>query len=255
MITAQDLTQTFSIKYGPAEALDWGPRVRLRFGYFSPDDWYEALVSKLVHSETTWLDVGCGQRLFRSNPRLASLLSSRCRLLVGVDPDETIEDNPFVHQKVRASIADYRPSTSFDLITLRMVAEHITDPEPTVRSLARIIKPGGKIVIYTVFKYSPIPLLTFLVPFPWHHAVKRLLWGTSPRDTFPVAYRMNTRSRLRRLFERAHFREVWFAYLDDCRTFGRFRSANWFELAVWALLQRLGVHYPELCILGLYEKQ
>ena len=82
-------------KYGPAEAQGWGPRMRAGFGHATPDDWYEASLDALVTPATRWLDVGCGRDLFPSNAATARRLAARCARLVGIDPDDNIDDNPW----------------------------------------------------------------------------------------------------------------------------------------------------------------
>jgi len=243
------------MKYGSATHTGWGPRMRLRFGYFTPDDYYEAVVSRLITPTSKWLDVGCGRNIFPSNEGLARTLASRSSLLVGVDPDDTIEENPFVHERAHTAVEDYHTHHTFDVVTLRMAAEHVASPDGTAAALARLTKPGGKVVVYTINRWSPVPIVTWIVPFALHHPVKRVLWGSESRDTFPVEYRMNTRRSLRRLFETHGFHEAEFAYLDDCRTLGRFRSTLFLELAMWRLLHSMGVTYPENCLLGIYERR
>jgi hypothetical protein len=97
-------------------------------------------------------------------------------------------------------------------------------------------------------------MAAWLTPFWLHHPVKRVLWGTEEKDTFPVVYRMNTRARLRSLFGRAGFREQHFAYLDDCRTFHRLRLLHSMELLLWRLLHAADIQYPENCLLGVYRR-
>ena len=130
--------------------MGWLPRLHQRFGYFTPDEYYEAMVAKLVVRGRTWVDLGCGRDLFPHNQKLAAILSERCRLLVGVDPDDTLDDNSFVHEKAKSTIDAYRTPRTFDVLTLRMVAEHITDPEAALSALARLAAPGSKVVVYTV---------------------------------------------------------------------------------------------------------
>ncbi|HEX3653478.1 MAG TPA: class I SAM-dependent methyltransferase [Rhizomicrobium sp.] len=228
--------------------------MRAQFGYRTPDDWYEAYLLECVSSDTSWLDVGCGRFLFPSNGRTALLLASRCKLLVGLDPGNNIDDNPYVHERVKAQIEDYRDSRRFDLITLRMVAEHITEPENTLNALARLAKPGGRVVIYTVSKWSPASLAAAATPMAIHHAAKRFLWKTETRDTFPTAYRMNTRGALHTLFARAGFAEQSFEYIDDCRSLQRWRAGALMELSAWRLLRAIGLPYPERCILASYVR-
>jgi 2-polyprenyl-3-methyl-5-hydroxy-6-metoxy-1,4-benzoquinol methylase len=241
-------------KYGDVSTTGWRPRMRHRFGYYTPDDYYEAIVDRAVGTHTQWLDVGCGRELFPSNKPLARRLAERCQVLVGLDPDGTLYENPYVHERVKSTLQNYRTQQTFDLITLRMVAEHLTEPRAAVSALARLTKPGGKVIVYTVCKWSPVSVLSYLVPFALHHPCKRLLWQTEAKDTFPVAYQMNTRRSLTRLFATAGFCEHTFYYLDDCRTLARFRPLHFLELLTYKSLQLLHVRYPEVCLLGVYER-
>ena len=194
--TRADLEAVFEQKYGSLEETGWGPRMRRRFDYFTPDDHYEVVVRQLIEHGTTWLDVGCGRNLFPSNQALARELSARCALLVGVDPDETLSENPYVHEKVIGSIDAFESERRFDVVTMRMVAEHVRDPEQVARRLAACARPGGAVVVYTVNRYSPIPLLTTVVPLALRHPIKKFLWRTESKDTFPTFFRMNSRRRL-----------------------------------------------------------
>ena len=88
-----------------------------------------------------------------------------------------------------------------------------------------------------------------------HYPIKRLLWGGDEKDTFPVEYKMNTRVRLRAYFDRYGFEEIAFAYLDDLSVFGNHPFMNRVELVTWRTLRRLGVRYPENCLLGVYRRR
>ena len=114
--SAADLEAVFEQKYGSGDELGWGPRMRRRFGYFNPDDYYEALLGKLVEQETRWLEVGCGRDLFPNNGALAKALSKHCKLLVGIDPAPTLAENPFVHERICMSIDDWQPDRDFDAV-------------------------------------------------------------------------------------------------------------------------------------------
>lgn len=251
---AAALAQMFTLRYGQGPRLGWGPRLRADYGYFTPDDWYEALVAGLVAPGVRWLDIGCGRELFPNNKGLAQALSQRCARLVGVDPDPTLDENPWVHEKVHAGIDTYDGEQQFDLVTMRMVAEHIEDPQRCVAGIARALRPGGVAVVFTVFAWSPMPILTRLAPMGLRHIVKSWLWGTQPKDTFPTCFAMNTRGVLRRLFAGVSMREEAFERLDDCRTFARFRGLCELELRVRTACRMVGLAYPEHCLLGIYRK-
>jgi hypothetical protein len=135
-----------------------------------------------------------------------------------------------------------------------MVVEHIAEPARVLETVRPLVRPGGRVVIYTVNLWAPLTLGSWLLPFYCHYPIKRLLWGGQEKDTFPVAYKMNTRQRLKALFKQGGFAETLFLYLDDCGTFGHFKRLNWLELHCWRLLRRLGLRYPENCLLGVYRK-
>lgn len=252
--TPVDLEEIFWEKYGRADGLGWSPRLRRQFEYFTPDEWYEAVVNKLLNQEACWLDVGCGRALFPDNPFLAKRLARTCKLLVGLDPDDTLLLNPYVHEKIRTRLDEYDGGHQFDLVTMRMVAEHVVNPLAVMKGLLRVTRPGSLVVVYTIYQWSPIPVLTRLIPFRLHHPIKRFLWRTEAKDTFPVAYKMNTRANLRQLFAEHGFAEYLFAYLDDCRTFSRFRASHYVELVLWRWFHARGLHYPEVCLLGVYRR-
>lgn len=241
-------------KYGDPAALGPNPQRRLRFGYLTPDDHYECLVDRLVTPSCRWLDVGGGRNVFPSNPALARELADRCGHLTGVDPSPNIHENPFAHERVQSLIEDYTSATPFDLLTLRMVAEHITNPVAALGAMHRLLRPGGTLVIYTINKWAPVSVAAWAVPFGLHHPIKKLFWGTEAKDTFSVAYRMNTRRTLRTLAEANGFRETAFRKLDDLATFQRFRPLNYGELISWKACRTVGLTYPENCLLGVYER-
>jgi SAM-dependent methyltransferase len=251
----KDLSRLFRLKHGEPAATGWRPRTSYRWGYFTPDDYYEATLDRAVKPGCRWLDVGCGRELLPGNPALAQQLAGRCAEVVGVDPDENVETNPYLHRRVRATIEDCPAEDPYDVITLRMVAEHVCRPDDAAVALGRLCRPGGVVIVYTVDAWSPLPVASWLIPFWLHHPVKRVLWRTEERDTFPVVYRMNTRKQLARLMGGAGFVESAFLHVSDCRTFARFRWLHLIELSLWNALNRFGLTYPERCLLGVYQRK
>jgi 2-polyprenyl-3-methyl-5-hydroxy-6-metoxy-1,4-benzoquinol methylase len=253
-VTLEQLRQVAGVKYGNLAEAGWGPRLRAWFGYFTPDDWYEALLSALVGTQTRWLDVGCGREILPFSPAGARTLSQRCASLTGLDPSDNIDDNPYVQHRAKCLLEDFAPAEPFDLVTLRMVVEHITAPQAAAAALGRLCRPGGLVLIYTVDKYSPVSLVSALTPMSVHHAIKYWLWRSEERDTFPTAYLMNTRRSLRSLMSAQGFEEAAFFTLSDTRTTNRFLVLNLIEMLLWRALHAIGLHYPEKCLMGLYRK-
>ena len=252
--THSDLAALFARKHGDPATTGPNPRRRHHHGYFLPADVYEATVANAITPGVAWLDVGGGASPFPDNPGLAAELAGRAGRFVGVDPSPNVYANPYVRERHQGFIEQYYPTDPFDVATLRMVVEHVTDPPEVVAALARLVRPGGVVILLTVDLLSPITVVSHLTPFGLHHPIKKLLWGGEEKDTFPTAYRMNTRRELKRLFTRGGFREAEFAYLDDCSTFSRFPFLNTLELLAWRGLRKLGRHYPECNLIGVYTR-
>lgn len=249
------LSKNFELKYGEEEALGWAPKTRKKYGHYNPDDYYETVIDQLLQAGQSWLDVGCGRRIFPSNPQLARLLADRAGHVAGVDPDETILENPFIDEGFQVLMDDFKTDRKFDLITMRMVAEHVVDPEKLMRAVDACTKSGSHVIVYTINRWSPVPVVTHLVPFALHHPAKKVLWGSQAKDTFPTAYKMNTVGELNGLFDRYGFDTALFAYLDDCRTLARYKVLLNMELMLQKATSSLGLVYPENCLLGVYRKR
>ena len=252
--TKDELKEFFFEKYGDPKTTGWSPRRRFKFGYYSAGDRYEKTVEKLIQSGTAWVDVGGGHSLFPNNTDLSEILSSRCKRLVAVDPSHTVRDNPYCHDFVEDYFENYNSDEKFDIATLRMVAEHVADPDALTRKLNQVIKEDGLVIIYTINMYSPVPIVTKLLPFSFHYPIKKVLWGGNSEDTFPVAYKMNTRQQLSDIFSRHGFVEDHFERLDDLSVFTNYRIPNFFELLLWKTLNIVGLNYPEHNLLAVYKK-
>lgn len=250
-----DLYELFEIKYGGVDSAGWSPRRRLKFGYYQAGDIYEATVKKLVTKDSRWIDVGGGDALFPDNVALSSMLAQSCKKLVAVDPSVNVLKNPYAHEKIVAMFEDYQTMEKFDLATFRMVAEHINNPEAVLEKLNDLIDVGGIVVIYTINKFSPIPMITYITPFGLHYKIKRFFWGGEEKDTFPVEYKMNSRKQLKKVFTQHGFCEVDFQYLDDVSTFAKFKTLSFIELLLWRVLNFFHMTYPENNLLGVYQRQ
>lgn len=250
-LTRDDLTRFYWPKYSRTPTLGWGPRQRLEFGYFSPDDHYEALVGKLLVPTGEWCDVGCGRNIFPDYPELAQQYAARCSFVYGIDPNDNVRENRFVHEYFQGLVEDCPTRRTFDLITMRMVAEHIADPQRALAAVARMLKPSGRAVIYTPHKWAPVSIVANLTPFALHNPLKQLLWpGIESKDTFPTQYKLNTFEDLRRHADSARLSLDYYARLDDCRITAEYRTLNRLELRLRKSLRAFGLPHPEACILA-----
>lgn len=242
--------QALEWKHGTAPGLTLG--LHRHWGYHSPDAFYEAALLRLVRPDTWWLDVGCGRSPCPFNPRLAEHLARRCAQLTGIDASANLAANPYLARAVQGDIADLDGVGAFDLVTMRMVAEHVARPEAVADALRRLVAPGGVLLIYTVHAASPTALAGALASHGLHRAAMHALFRGEDRDVFPAYYRINTPGRLRRLL--TGFEAERMQLIDDCRITLRWPRLHAAELAGRAALRRLGLPYPERCILAEFRR-
>jgi SAM-dependent methyltransferase len=99
------------------------------------------------------LDAGCG------TGRFGTVFTRRGSLVVGVDPDAgmvAIARSRLAGRCVRGASEDLPfPAETFDLTVAVTVLEFVTDPAAAVAELARVTRPGGRILIGALNPRSP----------------------------------------------------------------------------------------------------
>jgi len=109
------------------------------------------------HANCRLLDIGCGweARFLRAvEPYIASG--------TGVD-FKAPEVNTEKLRTVRLTLADRLPlaDSSFDVVTMLAVLEHLAQPDAILREIYRVLAPGGELVL-TVPSKAAKPVLEFL---------------------------------------------------------------------------------------------
>ncbi len=128
------------------------------------------------------LDVGCGLGY--------SLAAARDRGwdAFGLEPHAMggrgLEGTPLAGRVAHATLEDYRPPEPFDLVSLVDVIEHVRDPLATIRQAARLIRPGGLLLLATNNVQSR--QARRLGP-RWVHFHRAHLWYFSPATLAAVA--------------------------------------------------------------------
>ena len=182
------------LRYRPAE-------LRRRFyrrplpGMF---DRFLRYIEALVPPGALVLDAGCGRgNIFRYRQ---GSWSDGVRV-VGVDRRDHMGGNPNLDSPIRADLGSLPfPDASFDAIICAHVAEHLDKPEAAFSDMARVLRPGGPLLLLTPNRRHYVPLLARLLPHRLHVAVNRRR-GVDGHDILPTFYRANTPDRLRQLME------------------------------------------------------
>lgn len=113
-------------------------------------------------SDVAWLDFGCGAggllKFLRDEGEIQTPTGRRSLRLTGSDVGSYSE-----RLRVEAGFdvlspdeLSRLPDASFDVISAIEVLEHIAEPAPVIRLLARLLKPGGLLLLTTGNLASPV---------------------------------------------------------------------------------------------------
>jgi len=146
------------------------------------------------------LDIGCGIGTYVAKLRL---FSDRV-WGVDIDPEKVAQASQKL-PGIQAASAENLPfdDHSFDVVLLNEVIEHVADDRAALREACRVLRPGGKMVIFAPNR---------LFPFETHgfYLGKRYIFGNIPlvnwlpgrlRQRFCPHVRVYTMISLRKLFE------------------------------------------------------
>lgn len=184
---------------------------------------YEQRVQQLLSPDGTLLDAGCG----RSVPVLRKFLG-RAQRLIGVEL-VSFTDVPPGMETYNADLAQIPVAdASVDLIMSRSVFEHLTDPDSVYREFARILRPGGAVVFLTANMWDYGTAVARLIPNRFHARIVKLVEGREEEDTFPTAYRTNTRADVERLAAASGLRVESFDYLSQYPNYLMFNGVLFF---------------------------
>jgi ubiquinone/menaquinone biosynthesis C-methylase UbiE len=162
----------------------------------------------------TILDVGGGRQWqFRDERKRLGNLK-----VIALDPsEEQLSYNHDADEKILFAMGtDKRvpiDDESVDLVTSRMVLEHIENNDYTMREVFRVLKPGGKFISVMPNKFALFAVINQLLPHRWAH---KILFTLKPEVEgicgFRAYYDRTYYPALKKLLNRYGFTETDFKF-------------------------------------------
>jgi len=215
----------------------------LRPGYEDSVTLYARLVGRYVTREARVLDAGCGRG------GVIELHWEKVKQAVGLDADlPSLKEHRCLEQLVTGDLARVPfPSAYFDLILCSWLMEHLATPDEVFRELARVLIPGGHLVLVTPNAWNYVTLVQRLVPGRFQEWLAGRIYGREQKDTFALAYRANTKGSLDDKFRRVGLVNEEFHFVGDPSYIAGsdllFRLGVWWErITDWGPLRRTKVH-------------
>jgi SAM-dependent methyltransferase len=169
----------------------------------SPEETFEQQFRSLVGRDEWVLDAGCATGKFSAE---AQPYTNKFKT-VGIDILESVSQNARVDFRICGNVnqlpfADH----SFHVIYARWLVEHLEHPVIAFREFHRVLKPGGRLALFTTNLLHYYGATAKLTPHWFHLWFNRKVRGFCEDDIFPTYYRANTRWRLDELLQNAGFR-------------------------------------------------
>ena len=161
---------------------------------------YASLIAEHLSPYTLWLDAGCGSRLLEDDmDPLENWLVAHCKSILGMDVGLPSHRN--IESLVQGSLYQLPFSdNSLDLITCRMVVEHLDQPAEAFVEVARCLRPEGALIVVTpnILNYAIFgnALATKVMPEKLRLRIVHASDSRANEDIFPVRYKANTMPRL-----------------------------------------------------------
>jgi SAM-dependent methyltransferase len=166
----------------------------------SPEEYFEQRFRNMVGPGDFVLDAGC------SRGKYSARANSDHYKVAGVDNFESVRQNFSLDYRICGNVNELPfAAASFDLVYARWLVEHLENPLMAFGEFHRVLKPGGRLAVFTtnlLHYYGGVARVTPQWFHVWFNCRVRKFEDV---DIFPTYYRANTRWRIRKLLRDVGF--------------------------------------------------
>ena len=159
------------------------------------------------------LNIGAGPA---SRDPIKIMLGKVARI-VGTDIDPIVLGNEELDEAYVTNGASLPfPDCTFDAVISDYVFEHVESPEPFLKEIRRVLKPGGSLFFRTPNSFHYVSLIARLTPHWFHTLAARRVRGlpSNAHEPYRTYYRLNSGKTIRRIAARALFSDVQLRYVE-----------------------------------------
>jgi SAM-dependent methyltransferase len=151
------------------------------------DELFRQKLLAVIRPRVRVLDLGAGAGIVETM-NFRGVAQQVC----GVDLDPRVTTNPYLDEGLVADAGQIPyPDESFDIVFADNVMEHLDQPEQIFAEIARVLRPGGRLLFKTPNRNHYMPLIARMTSHRFHQWINRLR-GRDETDTFPTHYRCNS---------------------------------------------------------------
>ena len=167
--------------------------LEIRDRLYPEDEWPGMIHRKTIRDaggpDSIYVEIGCGR-----DATALRETKSVYRYSLGIDLEMAVQSPAGAEWGVSVADAHHLPlrDGSVSVISTADVVEHLADPTVMFKECARVLKPGGRLIVSTVNQWFPPIVLGRLMPHRLRQLVNRIATDTELEDTFPTYYRANT---------------------------------------------------------------
>ena len=173
--------------------LDWN---------ISPEEYFEQRFRDMVRPGDLVLDAGCGNGKYSAEKQ-----SDICaHKVAGLDNFESVRQHPFLDYRICGDVnALPFGDASFDVVYGRWLLEHLQNPTVALREFHRVLKPGGRLTLFTTNLLHYYGAVARVTPQWFHVWFNCRIRKFEEADIFPTYYSANTRWTVHRLLRAVGF--------------------------------------------------
>ena len=243
---------------GWADRVYWRLVAGLAPGLLNSHHAYARALASEVERASQWLDLGCGHAFLPPfvSPQRLQEARSRC-VSVGIDADgDALAKHRGLRHRVRGNIERLPfEAGMFDLATANMVVEHVASPQQLFAEIARVLKPGGRLLLHTPNAEGYTTRLTRLVPDRLLAPIAGTLLGRAAEDVYPTYYRANTEAVLTVLLNTPQWRLERLDHVESSAQFAQVPPAAALELAAIRLFRADRRKHLRACLIVVAERR